>query len=627
MVLGVMPPALRPMPWGTEEFWAPLRLNEGNRARGGRYLMVVGRLKPGVTQATAQAEMDVITQALQQEYPGFDTGWTANVVTLTDQVVGSARRALLVVLGAVFLVLLIAAANVGNLVLARVDGRQRELAVRTALGASRMRLVSQWLAESALLALVGGTAGVLLASWGVELLVAVAPPYIPRLAEISVDTGVLAVAGLVSIAVGIGAGLPAALGVTTQGLAAGLRGESGRTTSDRVARRWRDGLVIVQVSLALVLLSGAGLLLPSLQRLSAISPGFDVAHVTTVGIDLPQATYADGAKQNSFYQQLGDQIRSMPGVSEVGAVSLIPLVPQGSATRFTVVGRPEPKPGEWTSADIRTADPGYFAALRVPLQRGRTFTAADRADAPPVIVVNEKMARQFFPGQDAVGQRLQVNWTDPKAHPEIIGVVGDVRTSALDADIRPMIYYPLAQAPTGSMTLAIRHSGDPSPLVTSVRAAVRDLDHDVPLSDVASMTTLLNRSMADRRYPMLLLSGFAALAVLLAAVGLYGLLSYVVSRRTREIGVRMALGADRSKVLGLVLRDGVRLTLVGAVIGAVASGVAARALGHLLYGVGPTDPLTFAVVGLLLVAVALVASYLPAARATRVDPVVALRTE
>jgi putative ABC transport system permease protein len=442
-----------------------------------------------------------------------------------------------------------------------------------------------------------------------------------------VDTRVLGVATLVSIVVGIGAGLPAALGITTQGLAVGLRSESGRTTTDRATRRWRDGLVVVQVSLALVLLSGAGLLIRSLQRLSAISPGFDIAHLTTMAIDLPQTTYADGAKQTGFYQQLSDRIGGMPGVSGVGAISLIPLVPQGAATRFTVVGRPEPKAGEWTSADIRIADPGYFAAMRVPLVRGRAFTAADRADAPPVIVVNETMARKFFPGQDAVGERLQVNWTDPKSHPEIIGVVGDVRTSALDADIRPMIYYPFAQAPTGSMTLAIRHSGDPGPLAASVRAAVRDLDHDVPLTDVASMTTRLARSMSDRRYPMLLLSGFAALAVVLAAVGLYGLLSYVVSRRTREIGVRMALGADRGAVLGLVLRDGVRLTLIGAAIGAIASSVAARALGHLLYGVGPTDPLTFAAVGLLLVAVALVASYLPAARATRVDPVEALRTE
>jgi putative ABC transport system permease protein len=627
LVLGVMPPQLRPMPWGTEEFWAPMRLNESDRSRSGRYTMVVGRLKPGITQAAAQAEMDVITQSLQQEYPGFDTGWTANVVTLTDQVVGSARRALLVVLGAVILVLLIAAANVGNLVLARVEGRQRELAVRTALGASRGRLVSQWLAESILLAALGGTAGVVLARWGVDLLVALAPPSVPRLAEVSVDTRVLAVAALVSIAVGIGAGLPAALGVTTKGLAVGLRGESGRTTSDRLARRWRDGLVIIQVSLALVLLSGAGLLVRSLQRLSAISPGFDIAHLTTLGIDLPQTTYADGAHQTAFYQQLTDRIRSLPGVSDVGAISLIPLVPQGAATRFTVVGRPEPKPGEWTSADIRTVDPGYFTAMRIPLVRGRTFTAADRSDAPSVIVVNETMARQFFSLENPVGARLQINWTDPKAHPEIVGVVGDVRTSSLDADVHPMIYYVEAQAPTGSMTLAIRHSGDTGPLVAAARAAIRDLDRDVPLSDVATMTTRLSRSMADRRYPMLLLTGFAGLAMLLAAVGLYGLLSYVVSRRTREIGVRMALGADHSTVLRMVLRDGVRLTLIGVAAGAVASIAAARALGHLLYGVGPTDPLTFAAVGLLLVVVATIASYIPAARATRVDPVVALRTE
>ena len=626
-VLGVMPPELRPMPWGREEYWEPLRLNESDRTRNGRYTMVIGRLKPGVTQAAAQAEMDVITGSLQQEYPGFDTGWTANVVTLKDQVVGSTRQALLVVLGAVFLVLLIAAANVGNLVLARVEARQRELAVRTALGASRTRLVSQWLAESALLAIAGGTAGVLFASWGVELLVSLAPPYIPRLAEISVDTPVLVVAALVSVAVGIGAGLPAALGVTTQSLAGGLRGEGARTTSDRAARRWRDSLVVIQVSLALVLLSGAGLLVRSLQRLSAIAPGFDIAHVITMSIALPQSKYADGARQASFYAQLTDRIRNAPGVSDVGAISLIPLVPQGAATGFTVVGRPEPKNGEWTSADIRIVEPGYFAAMRIRLLRGRAFTAADRANAPPVVVINETMARQFWPGEDAVGARVQVSWTDPKAQPEIIGVVGDARTSALDADVHPMIYYVEAQAPTGEMTLAIRHSGDSGPLVAAVRAAVRGLDPDVPLNGIATMSTRLSRSMADRRYPMFLLSGFAVLAVLLAAVGLYGLLSYVVSRRTREIGVRMALGADRRAVLSLVLRDGVRPTLVGAVIGAVASAVAARTLGHLLYGVGPTDPVTFAAVGLLLLAVALVASYLPAARATRVDPVEALRTE
>src|SRR5512146_1403705 len=587
VVLGVMPPALRPMPWGQEEYWQPLRLNESDRTRSGRYTMVVGRLKPGVTVAHAQAEMDVITRSLEQEHPEFDTGWSANVVTLTDQVVGSARRALLVVLGAVVAVLLIAAANVGNLVLVRAESRQREVTVRAALA--------------------GGVAGVMLARWGVDLLVALAPPYVPRLAEITVDTRVLVVAAAISLAVGIGAGLPAALGIDAQDLATGLRGGSGRTTGDRIARRWRDGLVVAQVSLALVLLSGAGLLVRSLQRLSAIQPGFDLSHVTSMAVNLPQAKYRDGARQTAFYGQLTDRIHSMPGVSEVGAISLVPLVPQNSATRFTIVGRPAPKPGEWTSADIRVVEPGYFAALRIPVARGRTFTAADRADAPPVVVVNDAMARQFWPGDDPLGARLQVNWNDATAHPEIVGVVGDVRTSALDAEIHPMIYYVEAQAPTGELTLVVRHSGDAAALVSAVRSAVRDLDRDVPLTDVASMSTRLTRSMADRRYPMLLLSGFAVLAVLLAAVGQYGLLSYAVSRRTQE--------------------NGVRLTLLGVAIGAAASALAARALGHLLYGIGPTDPVTFVAVAVLLVAVALVASYVPAARATRVDPVVALRTE
>ena len=628
-VLGVMPPAMRSMPWGRDDYWEPLRLTESVRAtHSGRYLMVLGRLKPGVSGARAQAEMDVITHSLQQEHPEFDTGWGANVVSLTDQVVGSARQALVILLGAVMLVLLIAAANVGNLVLVRAETRQRELAVRTALGASRLRLVRQWLVESVLLSLTGGALGVLLASWGVDLLVAVAPPYIPRLAEISVDTRVLLVAAVLSVAVGIGAGLPAALGAVHD-IARGLHG-AGRTTGDRAARRWRDGLVVVQVSLALVLLGGAGLLVRSLARLSDVSPGFDITHLTTMAIDLPQPTYSDGARQAAFYAQLADRVRGFAGVSDAGAISLIPLVPQGAATRFTIVGRPPQRPGDWTSADIRIVDPGYFTTMRIPTIAGRTFTAADRADAPPVIVVNRKMAQQFWPeggAGAAVGSRMKVSWTHPDAAPEIVGVVGDVRTSALDADVHPMIYYVEAQEPTGSLTLVVRHGGDAGPLVAAVRGAVRDLDRNVPLSDVATMTTRLARSMSDRRYPMLLLSGFAVLAVILAAVGLYGLLSYIVSRRTREIGVRMALGADRRSVLGLVLRDGVRLTLIGAAVGAVASIGAARALGHLLFGVGPTDPVTYAAVGLLLVLVALLASYIPAARATRVDPVVALRTE
>jgi putative ABC transport system permease protein len=627
IVLGVMPPAFRPMPWGTEQFWAPFRLDPHDRSRTGRYAMVVGRLRPGVTAAQAQAEMDVITRGLAQEYPDFDTGWSANVVSLTEQVVGSARRALLVVLGAVTLVLLIAAANVGNLMLVRAEAREHELALRTALGASRSRLARQWLVESTLLSVAGGGLGVLLARWGVDFLVATAPPGIPRLAEVGVDPHVLVVAVAVSLLVGIGAGLPAALGVATRDLASGLRTGSGRITTDRPTRRWRNGMVVAQVSLAIVLLTGAGLLVRSLQRLTAIDPGFEPAGVMTAGIDLPQATYSQGARQAAFFAQLTGRIGGLPGVSGVGAISFIPLAGPGAATRFSIVGRPAPAPGEWTSADIRIVDPGYFGAMHIPVLRGRGFTSVDGPDAPPVVVINQAMARRFWAGGDAIGARLQVSWTHPDAQPSVVGVVGDVHASALENDVQPTIYYVEAQEPTGSMTLVVRHRGDPAALVSSIRGAVADLDRNVPLTNLASMPALVTRSVADRRYPMLLLSGFAVLAVLLAAVGLYGLLAYLVTRRSHEIGVRVALGASRADVLRMVLTDGARVTFVGIAIGTVAAMLVDRALGHLLYGVSATDPVTFVAVAGLLGVVALAASYVPASRATRVDPMVALRTE
>ena len=626
-VVGVMPPTFRPMPWGSEEYWEPLRLDPSDRTRRGRYAMVVGRLRPGVTRERAQAEMDVITSGIEREHPEFDTGWSANVVSLTDQVVGSARRSLLIVLAAVAIVLLIACANVGNLMLARADGRRREFAVRTALGAPRWRLVRQWLAESVLVALVGGAAGLVLAKWGVDLLVASAPTGVPRLAEIALDGRVVAVTAGITLLVGIVAGLPAALGVASAGLAGGLRGESGRTTADTGAARFRSGLVVAQLSLALVLLAGAGLLVRSLHRLAAVNPGFDPSDLLTLSVELPQATYPDSSHRAAFFSQLVERVGGLPGVSAAGAVSLLPLTPQGAATRFTIVGRPAPEPGHWISADIRIADPGYFAAARIPLERGRGLAATDRADAPPVVVINETMARKFWPNENPIGARLQISWTHPDAQPEIVGVVGDVRVSTLDGELRPMIYYPQAQEPSGYMAIVARHAGDPAGFSAAVRALVLELDRNLPVSDVATMSTRLVRSMADRRYPMLLLSVFAALAVLLAAVGIYGVLSYAVSQRLREIGVRMALGAQRADVLGMVIGRGMRLTLMGVAIGAAGGLFASRALGRLLYGVAPTDPITFAAVAGLLVLVALVAVYVPALRATRVDPITVLRSE
>jgi putative ABC transport system permease protein len=624
VVIGVMPPALRPLPWGSEEYWEPFRLDPANRARHGRYAQVIGRLRAGVTVDAAQRDMSRITRDLEREYPEFDTGWSASVLPLTDQVVGSARQALLVLLGAVSLVLLIACANVGNLMLVRADGRRREFAVRTALGAPRWRLVRQWLLESGLVAVAGGVMGLLLAAWAVDLLVASGPRGLPRLAEIGLDTRVLSVAAVMSLGIGALVGLPAALGGGGRSLA--VR-ESGRLTADGRAARLRGGMVVIQVSLALVLLAGAGLLVRSLQRLMAIDPGFDPRQLLTATVSLPEGTYPDGARQAAFLSQLLDRVRTLPGVSAAGAINFIPLAEPTASTRFTIVGRPAPAPGQWTSADIRVVEPGYFAATGIPMLRGRAPTGADQASAPPIVLINETMARRYWPGADPIGQRLQVGWSHPEAKPEIVGVVGNVRLGTLDADFRPMIYYVHAQEPAGTMTLVVRHAGGAAPLTRALHAAVRELDPNLPLTDVTTMSTRLVQSMADRRYPMLLLSIFAGLAVVLAAIGLYGVLSYTVSRRTREIGVRIALGAGKADVLRLVVGGGMRLTLIGICIGLAGAAIAAHALGRLLYGVTPTDPATLGGVAVLLSAVALLAAYLPARRAAHLDPMVALRTE
>jgi putative ABC transport system permease protein len=529
-------------------------------------------------------------------------------------------------LGAVSLVLLIACANVANLLLARAASRQREVAIRAALGAPRWRMLRQRLAESVLLALAGAGVGVLLAVWVLALLVAAAPGDVPRLAEIGLNPQVLAFTVVVTLVVGVLFGLPAALGGGEE-QSEGLRAEAGRVTTGRSALRFRAALVVAQVSLALVLLAGAGLLIRSIARLSSVDPGFDPASLLTMRLDLPQATYSSGARQAALYDQLLDRLRELPGVEGASAVSFLPLTGPGAATGFTVVGRPAPAPGQTPGADIRIVEPRYFQTMRISLLRGRAFTSADRAGAPPVVIVTATLAREMFPGEEPVGQRLKVSWWEPDAQPEIVGVVGDVRYHGLDGTVRSMIYYPMAQSPTGSMVLMLRSRGDRSTLVSGVRAAVRDLDRELPVVDVATMDTWMARSMANRRYPMFLLAGFAGIALLLAAIGIYGVLSYAVSRRTREIGVRMALGARPGEVLRLILRGGLTPAVIGVLTGGLGGMVGARVLGKLLYGVPPTDPPTFLAVAALLVAVAFLACLLPARRATRVDPMVALREE
>ena len=626
-VVGVMPASFRPMPLGHEQYWEPMRLDWSNRAFTGRYAMALGRLKDGVTVERAQTEMSRIARQLESDNPDFDTGWGATVVPLMEQVVGGSRRTILIVLGAVSLVLLIACANVANLMLARAASRERELAVRAALGAPRWRLVRQALVESVMLALAGGAAGVLLASWGVHLLVRAAPPEVPRIADIRLDLTVLAVTALVSMAAGVLFGLPAALSRSNTAIQ-DLHAATTRTTAGVPAARLRSALVIAQMSLAIVLLVGAGLLVRSLRRLIAVDPGFDPVNLSAVTITLPPATYPDSLRRVAFCERLLERVRNMPGVQSAGIISWLPMTPGNASTTLTVVGRPEPAPGQEPAAAIRLVDPGYFAAMRIPLKRGRSLAPSDRIGSAPVAVISEAMAHKLWPGEDPIGQHVKVEWWHPTASVEIVGVVADSRHDGLDAEFAPTLFYPFAQESRQiRMSLVLRSTLPPATLTRMVRAAVSEMDKDVPVADAVTMYHHIAEMMADRRYPAFVLGLFAALALALAAVGIYGVLSYTVGQRTREIGVRVALGARPADVLRTVLGGGLRLTLSGVALGGVAAGLAAGALGKLLYGVHPLDPVTFVIVPLVLVAVALLAMAAPARRAARVDPMVALRSE
>lgn len=623
-VVGVMPPSFRP--FGDEQYWRPLQLGDSDREPRGRYTMVIGRLKPGVTPAQAQAEMTGISKAMETELPAFNTGWTSNVAPLTEQVVGDARQPLLLLLAAVGLVLLIACANVANLTLVRAAGRGREIAVRTALGASRGRLALQWVMESLLLAAGAGLIGVLLATWSVDFLRSLSGTGVPRLNEIEVDPLVLlAVAGGV-VLTGLLVGLPAALGIGKGSVA--LRETAGRGHSGPEHTRWRQALVVSQLALALVLLSGAGLLIRSLRELLAVNPGFSTAQVLTTDLWLSGPAYDKPAAQVAFFDRVSEDVSALPGVEAVGSVSALPLTGLASATSFYVADRPVPAAGQSPVADIRMADAGYFSALRIPLKQGRLFDGRDRLDAPSTVLVNETLARELWPGQDPLGARLRVEWSDdPKATVTIVGVVGDVRHDGLDGTVRPMIYYPRSQMPSGFMVLTVRSGEEPAALSSAIRRIVRQVDPGVPVTEIATMGTRVSRSVADRWYPMLLLGIFAALAAVLALVGIYGVISYLVLQRTREMGVRVALGASPRDVLALVLGQGLKLTGAGIAIGLVGAVAVTRFLRSQLYGVSATDPLTLVSVALLFTLVATFACLVPARRATRVDPMVAMRSE
>jgi putative ABC transport system permease protein len=630
-VVGVMPPEFA-FPAAASELWVPMRF-EGQlfESRQAHFLYTRARLKPGVTLAQAQAEMDTIAARLRQQYPETNTDRGVRLVSLHEESVHQLKPALLALLGAVGFVLLIACANVANLMLARATARHKEIAIRTALGASRWRVVRQLLTESVLLSLVGGALGILFAMWGVDLLLASVPKefslFFYGWDKIGLDLRVLSFTVGVSILTGLIFGLAPALQASKFDLNESLK-DGGRTSGVAAggARRGLRGvLVVAEVALALVLLVGAGLMIKSFIRLLDVRPGFDPQNLLTMQLSLPGARYGNDAQVLAFYGQLHERLKSQPGVEGVGFVNYLPMAGSGGTTNFIFEGRPAPPVGQYPEANFRIASTDYFATMKIPLSRGRNFNAQDRADSPRVVVINETLARLYFPNEDPLGKRLlSPDGTNPS---EIIGVVGDVKHFGLEDEAESYLYVPHAQNANGTLALVLRSHGDPQQMTALVRREVSALDKDQPVVDIKNMEQRLSETMSPRRLTVFLLGIFASVAMILAAVGIYGVIAYSVTQRTHEFGIRMALGAQRGDIIRLVIGQGMWLVLVGLAVGLVGAFAMTRLMESLLFQVKPGDPLTFAVVALLLSAVALLACYIPARRATKVDPMIALRYE
>jgi putative ABC transport system permease protein len=611
------------------ELWVPTVLPERLRDRNesGRWLQAVARLAPGASLEKAQAEMDTITARLENQHPRFNKGWGATLVPLREQLAGEIKPALLVLLGAVGFVLLIACVNVANLLLARATGRHKEIAIRSAIGAGRRRIVRQLLTESLLLALLGGALGLLLSRWCVEALLLLSPANLIGTEGIGVNLPVLLFTLAVSLVTGIVFGLVPALEASRVDLGESLKESSRGTAGSSRGRRLRDALVVAEVGLALVLLVGAGLMIKSFLRLQAVDPGFDAANLLTMRVQLPAAKYPEEAQRVAFFRQAAAEFRTLPGVRSVSAVSALPFADLGAATSFFVEGRPAPPPGAEPGTDVRVVDEEYFRTMNIPLVAGRTFTAQEGAEDRKVAVINEAMVRRYFPGENPIGQRISVEmWDEP--HPtEIIGVVGDARYKELEGELRPMVYFTHPQLVYSSMTLILRTTGEPERLGPAARQRILAIDKDQPVADIRTMESWLAESIARTRFGTLLLGAFACLALTLAAAGIYGVMSYSVAQRQSEIGVRMALGARALDVLRLVIGQGLALVLAGVVLGLLGALALTRVIASLLYGVSATDPLTFGIIVLLLTLVSIVACFIPARRASRVDPLVALRYE
>jgi putative ABC transport system permease protein len=623
-VIGVLPSAVA-LP--DADLWVPLALEPyALEQRGSRSLSVIGRLRPDATLGMARAELRAIERRLGEDYPAAIAGWDVVLRPLRDELVGAVRPTLLALQGAVGLVLLIACANLAHLSLARATRRSHELAVRAALGAGRLRLFRQAVAESLGLAVAGGAAGLLLAQWGTAALVRLGPPLPPGVA-VTLDGRVLGFTLLVSLAAGLSVGVPGAAYALRSGAGGALRPTGSRESPGGQHARLRDLLVSGQVALAVVLLFGAGLLANSFVRVQAVRPGFQTRNVLSLRVSLPEPRYPTPQRKAAFFEQLLQRLRGVPGVESAALVSHPPLAGPPLGTDFAIDGRPVP--ASPPTADYVSVSPEYFRLLNIPLIAGRPFATADGDGGRPVVIVSEQIARAFWPGEDPLGRRLVVGATigaapEPR---EIVGVVGDVRASSLEAAPRPTLYVPHAQNAWPAMTVLVRTAGDPMGLAATARAQVLALDPDQPVDRIAPFDQLVRGALSRRRFQMLILTVFAGTALALAAMGVYGINAYAVARRTREIGIRAALGATRARVLGLVVRRSMAWALGGIAIGAIAAAIVGRAVASMLYGVAPTDPATFLVVACVLAVIALTASYLPARRATRVNPVEALRHE
>ncbi|HEX8144503.1 MAG TPA: ABC transporter permease [Pyrinomonadaceae bacterium] len=624
-IIGVMPAGFD-FPQQESQLWTAFQLQPPKR-RGPYFLQGVARLKQGVTLEQARAAMNLVGDPTQGPKPV--AGDRFNVLPLSEFIVGDVRPALFVLLGAVALVLLIATANVANLLLARASAREKEISIRAALGASRARIIRQLLTESLLLAGLGGLLGLLLAYWGIDLLLALSPANIPRLHAVRIDAQVLLWTTLISLVSGIIFGLAPALQSARWNLNEALK-EGGRSMTESFGkRRLRSAFVIAEIALTLMLLSSAGLLIKSFLRLQRVDPGVNAERVLTMQIPLPRSRYEKDSARAAFYQQLLERVKAVPGVQAAAVSSSLPPDLISVSDNFSLEDQAATPADQLPAGDLLMVSPDYFRALGIPLVRGRYFNETDTADAPPVVIVNETLARQFFPGQDPVGKRFRQGGAEQdQPFMQIVGVVGDVKYEGLEAKVQPAFYEPFLQSPWSDMYLAVQSSTtDPLTLVPAIRQEVAALDKDVPVAAINTMDQLLFKSVAQPRFRTLLVAIFSAMALLLAAIGIYGVISYSVAKRTHEIGIRMALGAQRRDVLKMIVGQGMVLTLIGVLIGVAAALLVTRFMSGLLYGVTATDPLTFIAVSLMLALVALLATVIPAHRATKVDPMEALRYE